>query len=72
MLAQGLGIAAIPFGFRDRKSLVLARPEQDQNGGCKESLCSQAYPQTKFAIGLELVTMAGSADTLKVVWIASF
>ena len=72
MLAQSFGIAAIPFGFRDRQSLVLARPEQDQMVGAKNLQVAKLVP---LVIGLELVTMAGSADTLKdfpAIWIASF
>jgi hypothetical protein len=53
MLAQSFGIAAIPFGFRDRQSLVLARPEQDQNGGREESPGSQACPANKVCDRLE-------------------
>ena len=43
--------------------------------GAKTLQVAKLVPQTKFVIGLELVTMAGSADTLKVfpaIWIASF
>jgi hypothetical protein len=75
MLAQTFGIAAIPFGLRDRQSLVLARPGKIKMVGAKNLQVAELVPQTKFVIGLELVTMAGSADTLKVfpaIWIASF
>jgi hypothetical protein len=43
--------------------------------GAKNLQVAKLIPQTKFVIGLELVTMADSADTLKVfpaIWIASF
>ena len=42
--------------------------------GAKNLQVAKLVPQTKFVIGLELVTMAGSADTLKIfpaIWIAS-
>jgi len=45
---------------------VPVRPVQDQNGGSEESRGSLAYPQAQLVSSLELIAVAGAADTLKV------